>query len=145
MLKFPWNPRNPPFPLSLGKSFIRLSSSTGSIPLAFFLIMVERVDCADFAEIFSFFRSCSCSCFVSLFFFPFSTCPSQSVCEHFSQFSDIQYKISSKRNNCFAFLGVGSSFVSIPFFLTKPPLFCINPFWLFLDKSIPLQVDINNC
>ena len=99
--------------------------------------MVERVDCADFAEIFSFFRSCSCSCFV----FPFSTCPSQSVCERFSQFSDILYKIFSKKNNGFAFLGVGSSFVSIPFFLMKPLLFCINPFCLFLDKSIPLQVE----
>ena len=87
------------------------------------------MDCADFAEIFSFFRSCSCSCFVFLFcFFPFSACPSQSVCEQFSQFSDIQYKISSKKNNGFAFLVVGSSFVSIPFFLTKPLLFCINPF-----------------
>ena len=86
MLKFP---RNPLFPLSLGKSFIRLSSSTGSIPQAFFLIMVERVDCADFADFVRVLVLFFC-------FFPFSTCPSQSVCEQFSQFSDIQYKISSK-------------------------------------------------
>ena len=60
------------------KSFFRLSSSTGRIPQAFFLIMVEKVDCVDFAEIFSFFCSCSCSCFVfcsiSFFHLPLSVC-----------------------------------------------------------------------
>ena len=72
MLKFPRNARNLFFPPSLGKTFIRLSSSTGSIPQTFFQIMVERADCADFAEIFIFvpFLFLFLFCFSFFSFFP---------------------------------------------------------------------------